>query len=88
MLVSNTSPSALNTAAFPVRFKFNTFTFFPSFVNAYPFTIISAASAKGNVSDRGVAAMGLELNWGSDDGIFEVSQDDFLKDTTKIFGYA
>lgn len=49
---------------------------------------ISAASAKGNVSDRGVAAMGLELNWGSDDGIFEVSQEDFLKDTTKIFGYA
>ena len=49
---------------------------------------ISANSASANLSERGIATMPLELDWGMDDEIFEVSSADFHEDSLKIFGYA
>lgn len=40
------------------------------------------------VSDRGNAAIGLELNWGPDDQLLTVENADFQKDSRKIFGYS
>ena len=48
---------------------------------------VSVASASAELSDRGIATMPLVLNWGPDDGIFEVTAADFQKNTRKIFGY-
>lgn len=48
---------------------------------------ISAARAAAALSSRGVATMPLALDWGPDNTIFEVNQEDFLKDATSIFGY-
>lgn len=49
---------------------------------------VSAARATANLSDRGTVTMPLELNWGPDGVIFTVTQEDFIKNTMKIFGYA
>lgn len=49
---------------------------------------ISAARASAELSDRGIATMPLELNWGIDNAIFTVTKEDFIKNTKKIFGYA
>lgn len=49
---------------------------------------VSAASASATLSDRGVATMPLELDWGKEGEIFEVSNEDFQKNTLRIFGYA
>lgn len=48
---------------------------------------VSAASANANLSDRGIATMPLELDWGIDGEIFEVTNGDFQKNSLKIFGY-
>ena len=48
---------------------------------------ISAASATATLSDRGIVTMPLELDWGVDDEIFEVTNADFQKNCMKIFGY-
>lgn len=48
---------------------------------------ISAARASATLSDRGYAAMALELDWGTDDEIFTVENGDFQTDSLKIFGY-
>lgn len=48
---------------------------------------VSAASANPALSDRGTATMPLELDWGIDGEVFEVSNEDFQKDSLKIFGY-
>ncbi len=48
---------------------------------------ISAASANAALSDRGIAAMPLELDWGIDGEIFEVTSGDFQKKSLEIFGY-
>ena len=48
---------------------------------------VSAASASAALSDRGIATMPLELDWGVDDGIFEVTSEDFRRNCQKIFGY-
>ena len=37
----------------------------------------SVTKANSNISDRGYAAMGLELDWGPDRQIFMVEQEDF-----------
>lgn len=49
---------------------------------------VSTASASVALSDRGVVAMPLELNWGPDGEIFEVTQEEFQKNSLKIFGYS
>lgn len=48
---------------------------------------VSAARASVNVSDRGFAAIGVELDWGPEDGIFVVENGDFQTETMRIFGY-
>ena len=48
---------------------------------------ISAASASAALSDRGIAAMPLELDWGKDGEVFEVTSGDFQKNSLEIFGY-
>ena len=51
------------------------------------FAFISKATASANLSDRGVAAMALDLDWGTDDAIITVDSGDFQKNSLKIFGY-
>lgn len=48
---------------------------------------ISVAKASANLSDRGYATMPLELDWGVDGAVFEVTNADFQKNSVKIFGY-
>lgn len=49
---------------------------------------VSAASASAILSDRGIATMPLELDWGREGEVFEVSNEDFHENSMKIFGYA
>lgn len=48
---------------------------------------VSVASATAALSDRGIATMPLELDWGVEGEIFEVSNTEFQKNSQKIFGY-
>ncbi len=48
---------------------------------------ISAASASAALSERGITTMPLELDWGRDGEVFEVTNGDFQKNSLKIFGY-
>lgn len=48
---------------------------------------VSAASASAALSDRGVATMPLELDWGESEEVFEVTNTDFKENSMKIFGY-
>lgn len=48
---------------------------------------ISLAKASASLSNRGVAAMPLELDWGVEGAVFEVTKADFQKNSMKIFGY-
>ena len=51
------------------------------------FQFISKATATSELSDRGVAAMALDLGWGVDGAIVAVDAADFQKNSLKIFGY-
>ncbi len=48
---------------------------------------VSAASASATLSDRGIATMPLEMDWGISGEIFEVTNEDFQKNSRDIFGY-
>lgn len=48
---------------------------------------ISAKRATNSLSDRGIVAMPLELDWGIDEEVFQVTSDDFEKYSVKYFGY-
>lgn len=48
---------------------------------------ISAASANAALSERGIATMPLDLDWGVDGEVFEVTNGDFQKNSMEIFGY-
>lgn len=48
---------------------------------------VSAARASATLSDRGTATMPLELDWGVEGEIFEVTSEDFQKNSLKLFGY-
>lgn len=48
---------------------------------------ISTAKASATLSERGYGAMALELDWGPENEIFEVTNGDFQKNSLKIFGY-
>lgn len=48
---------------------------------------VSAAKATATLSDRGTATMPLELDWGVEGAVFEVTNADFQKQSMKIFGY-
>lgn len=47
----------------------------------------SAANAESSLSDRGYAAMAFTLDWGCDNEIFTVTNEQFKKDSVKLFGY-
>lgn len=48
---------------------------------------VSRATASAALSDRGIATMPLELDWGVEGEVFEVTNADFQKNSMKIFGY-
>lgn len=48
---------------------------------------VSRAVATASLSERGIATMPLELDWGEDGKIFEVSSGDFQKKSLELFGY-
>ena len=49
---------------------------------------VSLAMANATLSDRGIATMPLELDWGFEGDIFTVTNTDFQTNCLKIFGYA
>lgn len=48
---------------------------------------ISKAAATAALSDRGIATMPLELDWGKAGEVFMVTNEDFRKNSMEIFGY-
>ena len=48
---------------------------------------VSKSAATAALSGRGIATMALELDWGREGEIFEVTNGDFQKNSTEIFGY-
>ncbi len=49
---------------------------------------ISVANASATLSDRGIATIPLEMNWGPEGEVITVELGDFQKNSQKIFGYA
>ena len=47
-----------------------------------------SAAATASLSDRGICTMPLELDWGPDEQVFTVTNEDFQKNSKMIFGYA
>ena len=64
-----------------------TFTTQNKILNGAYINFVSASKASANLVDRGVVTMPLELDWGIDNAIFEVTPADFQKNSMKIFGY-
>lgn len=48
---------------------------------------VAASRASAILSDRGIVAMPLTMTWGPEGEVFEVTKDDFVKNSRKIFGY-
>jgi len=48
---------------------------------------VSASKATSTIGERGVAALAIECDWGVDNEIFTVTAEDFMKNSSKIFGY-
>lgn len=49
---------------------------------------VSIANATAALSERGIAAIGIALDWGETDKVFEVTSSDFQKYSQRIFGYS
>lgn len=49
---------------------------------------VSASRASGALSERGIVAMPLILDWGAENEVIEVTSEDFQKNSLKIFGYS
>lgn len=49
--------------------------------------LASAKNASSNFVERGVAAVAVELNWGEDNKIIEITSKEFYKNPLKILGY-
>ncbi|MCD8049263.1 MAG: phage tail sheath family protein [Clostridia bacterium] len=49
---------------------------------------VSSTSASGSVSDRGVAAVAMELDWGVEGEFVTLTADEFMKESVKRFGYS
>lgn len=64
-----------------------TFTVQNKILNGAYINFVSASKASATLSDRGVATMPLELDWGVDNAVFEVTPADFQKESMAIFGY-
>lgn len=48
---------------------------------------VSLAGASAALSGRGICTMPLELDWGAEDEVFEITNEDFQKNSMKILGY-
>lgn len=48
---------------------------------------VSAARASATLSDRGVVALPIALDWGAQQQVFTVTQEDFQKNSMKVLGY-
>lgn len=48
---------------------------------------VSAARASATLSDRGVVALPIALNWGKEGEVFTITQEEFQKNSMKILGY-
>lgn len=48
---------------------------------------VSKSAATATLSERGIATMPLELDWGKEGEIFEVTNGDFQKNSMRLFGY-
>lgn len=48
---------------------------------------VSAARASATLSDRGVVALPIALNWGKEGEVFTITQEEFQKDSMKLLGY-
>ena len=48
---------------------------------------VSSAAVSSAVSDRGVVAMPLTMEWGVDGDVFEVTSEMLQNESLKIFGY-
>jgi hypothetical protein len=48
---------------------------------------VSLARMGASLSERGSAAFPLELDWGPEDSVFAVTNEDFVRNSMKIFGY-
>ena len=48
---------------------------------------VSASAVAQEAFARGVAAMGLSLDWGPEGAVFSVTRDEFYKNARAIFGY-
>ncbi|MCL1903850.1 MAG: hypothetical protein FWF94_05495 [Oscillospiraceae bacterium] len=48
---------------------------------------VSLARIGAALSERGAAAFALEMNWGVEDKVFTVTNEDFIKNSTSLFGY-
>lgn len=48
---------------------------------------VSAANASATLSDRGIATMPLEMDWGIEGKVVEITSGDFQKNSMKYFGY-
>lgn len=64
-----------------------TFTVQNKVLNGAYINFVSAIKASANLADRGIATMPLELDWGVENAVFEVTPADFQKNSVKIFGY-
>ena len=51
------------------------------------FQFVSLPRASATLSERGVVGLGVDLNWGVDGTIFDVTATEFAKDSLRIFGY-
>ena len=47
---------------------------------------VSAAAVSATASDRGVAAIGLELDWGEENKVIELVNSDFIRNSLVLFG--
>lgn len=47
---------------------------------------VSVANASATLSDRGIATIPLDMNWGPENQVMTVEQGDFLKNSQKISG--
>lgn len=52
------------------------------------FNFISRLTASGTIGARGVVGVALDLNWGEDDKMIDISLADFQKYSQSIFGYS
>ena len=50
------------------------------------YNVVSATRASATLSDRGVAAMPLELDWGKEKEIFSVTEEELQKNSMEMFG--